>query len=56
MEFNEEDGYLTPTLKIKRDRVLTDFEDVVKQLYATDKDWVIVNERLVDFHAMTIPG
>ncbi|HMF30532.1 MAG TPA: hypothetical protein VKK79_03920 [Candidatus Lokiarchaeia archaeon] len=56
MEFNEEDDYLTPTLKIKRDRVPTDFEDVVKQLYATDKDWVIVNERLVDFHSMTIPG
>jgi long-chain acyl-CoA synthetase len=56
MEFNEEDGYLTPTLKIKRDRVLTDFADVVEQLYATDKDWVVVPERLVDFHKMTIPG
>ncbi|HME55430.1 MAG TPA: long-chain fatty acid--CoA ligase [Candidatus Lokiarchaeia archaeon] len=55
-EFNEEDGYLTPTLKIKRDRVLTDFQHVVDQLYATDKDWVIVDESLVDFHDMTIPS
>jgi long-chain acyl-CoA synthetase len=56
MEFNEEDGYLTPTLKIKRDEVLADFDHVVEQLYQTDKDWVVVPERLVDFHKMTIPG
>ena len=55
-EFNEDDGYLTPTLKIKRDRVLTDFDDIAKALYATDKDWVIVERRLVDFHNLTIPG
>lgn len=56
MEFNEQDGYLTPTLKIKRDRVLGDFQHVIEQLYNTDKDWVVVNERLVDFHELTIPG
>jgi long-chain acyl-CoA synthetase len=55
-EFNEDEGYLTPTLKIKRDRVLADFEDIVKELYKTDKDWVIVDRRLVDFHNLTIPG
>ncbi|GAB4324628.1 MAG: AMP-dependent synthetase/ligase [Promethearchaeota archaeon] len=55
-EFNEEEGYLTPTLKYKRNRILRDFADVVDELYRTDADWVVVERRLVDFHALTIPG
>ncbi len=55
-EFNEEEGYLTPTLKLKRDKIFADFKDVEDLLYKTDKDWVVVERRLVDFHKSTLPG
>jgi long-chain acyl-CoA synthetase len=32
-EFTEVNGYLTPSMKVKRDRVLTDFADEVERLY-----------------------
>ncbi len=55
-EFNEEEGYLTPTLKMKRERVMKDFADVEDLLYKTDKDFIVVERRLADFHKLTIPG
>nr|MDO8087120.1 long-chain fatty acid--CoA ligase [Candidatus Sigynarchaeum springense] len=55
-EFNEQDGYLTPTLKCKASRILADFKDVVNQLYETDKDYIVVERKLVDYHPLTIPG
>ncbi len=55
-EFNEEEGYLTPTLKMKREKVMKDFQDVEDLLYKTDKDWIVVERRLADFHKLTIPG
>ncbi len=33
-DFTEEDGYLTPSLKLRRDRVLSDFADVIDEIYA----------------------
>ena len=33
-DFTELNGYLTPSMKVKRDRVLTDFADEVERLYA----------------------
>lgn len=55
-EFNEIEGYLTPTLKLKRERVMKDFADVEELLYKTEKDWIVVERRLADFHKLTIPG
>ncbi|MHA1731329.1 MAG: AMP-dependent synthetase/ligase [Promethearchaeota archaeon] len=55
-ELSEEEGYLTPTLKYKRSKILEDFQDVIDEIYATDRDWVVVERRLVDFHDLTIPG
>jgi long-chain acyl-CoA synthetase len=54
-EFNEEDGYMTPTLKFKRNRILEDFKDIVEELYSTDNDYIIVDKRLVDFHKLSLP-
>ena len=34
-DFTEENGYLTPSLKVKRAKVLTDFADVIDDLYAS---------------------
>ncbi|MBN2152750.1 MAG: long-chain fatty acid--CoA ligase [Candidatus Lokiarchaeota archaeon] len=55
-EFNEQDGYLTPTLKCKYSKILADFKDVVERLYQTDEDFIVVERKLVDFHPLTIPG
>src|SRR5690625_616 len=33
-DFTEEEGYLTPSLKLKRDRVLTDFQEVISEIYS----------------------
>ncbi|MFX0102614.1 MAG: AMP-dependent synthetase/ligase [Candidatus Hodarchaeota archaeon] len=55
-EFNEDDGYMTPTLKFKRNRILDDFKDIIDMLYASDKDYIIVDRRLVDFHELSLPG
>jgi long-chain acyl-CoA synthetase len=30
-------GYLTPSLKVKRDRVLADFKDEIEALYTEDR-------------------
>ena len=35
-EFTEVNGYLTPSMKVKRDQVLTDFADEIDKLYAAD--------------------
>lgn len=35
-DFTEEDGYLTPSLKLRRDRVLSDFADVIEEIYGTE--------------------
>ncbi|MEO7058315.1 MAG: AMP-dependent synthetase/ligase [Lapillicoccus sp.] len=37
-DFTEENGYLTPSLKLKRNIVMRDFADDVEGLYATAKD------------------
>ena len=33
-DFTEENGYLTPSLKLKRNVVMKDFDDEVEKLYA----------------------
>ena len=33
-DFTEESGHLTPSLKLKRNVVMTDYADVVERLYA----------------------
>src|SRR5690625_2319706 len=33
-DFTEEEGYLTPSLKLRRDRVLSDFAHVIDEIYA----------------------
>ncbi len=35
IDLTEENGYLTPSLKVKRSQVLTDFADVIDELYAS---------------------
>ncbi len=36
-DFTEESGHLTPSLKIKREKVLTDYQDVVESIYSGKK-------------------
>jgi long-chain acyl-CoA synthetase len=36
-DFTEENGYLTPSLKLKRNIVMKDFHDQVEALYAGDR-------------------
>ncbi len=36
-DFTEENGYLTPSMKLKRNVVVKDFADVIEDIYATPK-------------------
>jgi long-chain acyl-CoA synthetase len=39
-ELTEESGHLTPSLKIKRAKVMTDFADQIEELYATKPGFI----------------
>jgi len=36
-DFTEESGHLTPSMKIKRDKVLSDYSEVIEEIYAKPK-------------------
>ena len=37
-DFTEENGYLTPSLKVKRNLVLEDFKDAMVELYGPEEE------------------
>ncbi|MHA1370227.1 MAG: AMP-dependent synthetase/ligase [Promethearchaeota archaeon] len=52
--FSMEDGYLTPTLKFKRNKIYEDFKDIIDKLYEIDDDFLIIESRMTDFYDQNI--
>ncbi|MGV9173150.1 MAG: AMP-dependent synthetase/ligase [Promethearchaeia archaeon] len=52
--FGEEDGYLTPTLKFKRNKIYEDFKDIIDKLYEIDEEFLIIEDRITDFYDMSM--
>lgn len=50
LAFSEADGFLTPTLKVKKNKIYKDFKKVIDQLYEINDDFLIIEERLTDFY------
>ncbi|MGQ4876658.1 MAG: AMP-dependent synthetase/ligase, partial [Promethearchaeia archaeon] len=52
--FSIEDGYLTPTLKFKRNKIYEDFKDVIDKLYEIDDEFLIIESRMTDFYDQSV--
>ena len=52
--FSEAEGFLTPTLKFKRNKVYKDLAEAIDKLYEVDGNFYIIEERLSDFYDMSI--
>ena len=52
--FSEAEGFLTPTLKFKRNKVYKDLEDIIDQLYEIEDEFFIIDRRLSDFYDQSI--
>jgi long-chain acyl-CoA synthetase len=52
--FSEDEGFLTPTLKFKRNKVYKDLAHIIDKLYEVDDEFLIIEERLSDFYDMSI--
>ncbi|MFO8017189.1 MAG: long-chain fatty acid--CoA ligase [Promethearchaeia archaeon] len=52
--FGKGDGYLTPTLKFKRNKIYEDFQDVIDKLYEIDGEFYIIEERMTDFYDQSL--
>jgi len=47
-EFSEEEGYMTPSSKFKKDKIFRDYSDVLDQLYEIENEFLIIEDRLID--------
>ncbi len=47
---SEDDGFLTPTLKFKRNKVYKDFKDAIDKLYEGPEEFLIMEDRMTDFY------
>ncbi|MGV9203469.1 MAG: hypothetical protein ACOC44_05535 [Promethearchaeia archaeon] len=52
--FSEKEGFVTPTLKFKRNKVYDEFDDIIDKLYEIDKEFYIIEERITDFYDMSL--
>jgi len=52
--FGEKEGFLTPTLKFKRNKVYEDFKEIVDKLYEIDDEFLIIEDRMTDFYDMSL--
>ncbi|MGQ4874669.1 MAG: AMP-dependent synthetase/ligase [Promethearchaeia archaeon] len=52
--FGEKEGYLTPTLKFKRNKIYEDFKDWIDKLYEIDDEFLIIEDRITDFYDQSI--
>ena len=52
--FSAEEGFLTPTLKFKRNKVYDDYKDIIDQLYEIDDEFLIIERRMTDFYDMSV--
>ncbi|MFO8017424.1 MAG: long-chain fatty acid--CoA ligase [Promethearchaeia archaeon] len=52
--FSEKEGFLTPTLKFKRNKVYDEFSDTIDRLYEINKEFLIMEDRLTDFYDMSV--
>ncbi len=48
--FSEADSFLTPTLKVKRNKIYNDLKKYVDELYEIKDDFLIIEERMTDFY------
>ncbi|MHA1147115.1 MAG: AMP-dependent synthetase/ligase [Promethearchaeota archaeon] len=52
--FGEDEGFLTPTLKFKRNKIYADFANWIDMLYEQDEEFLIIEERICDFYDQSI--
>ena len=52
--FSEAEGFLTPTLKFKRNKVYEDFKDIIDKIYETDNEFLVIDRRMTDFYDMSV--
>jgi len=52
--FSAEEGFLTPTLKFKRNKVYKDYADIINQLYEVEDEFLIIERRMTDFYDMSV--
>ncbi|MHA1292575.1 MAG: AMP-dependent synthetase/ligase [Promethearchaeota archaeon] len=52
--FTSDEGFLTPTLKFKRNKVYNDFKDIIDQLYEIEDEFLIIDRRMTDFYDQSV--
>lgn len=52
--FSEEGGFITPTLKFKRNKVYKEFSETIEKLYEIDREFFIMEDRLTNFYDMSV--
>ena len=52
--FSEDEGFLTPTLKFKRNKVYSDFANVIDKIYEVEDEFFIIEDRISDFYDMSV--
>jgi long-subunit acyl-CoA synthetase (AMP-forming) len=48
--FDATEGYLTPTYKIKRNKVYADMKEDLNQLYNNEDEFLVINRRMTVFY------
>ena len=52
--FAEDEGFLTPTLKFKRNKIYKDLAKWIDQIYEIDDEFLIVGDRICDFYDQSV--
>ena len=52
--FSEDEGFLTPTLKFKRNKVYKELAHIIDKIYEIEGEFYIIDERLSDFYDMSV--
>lgn len=52
--FSESDGFLTPTLKYKRNKIYDDFKEIIDKLYEIEDEFLIIEDRMSDFYDQSV--
>ncbi len=52
--FSEAEGYYTPSMKFKRNKIFTDFNHIIDKMYEINGDFIIMEDRLTDWYDMSI--
>jgi len=53
-EFSEKEGYLTPTLKFKRRKLVEDLKEAIEKVYEIDDEFYIIEDRVGDWHDQSV--